>query len=157
MLRVMIIRYTQFQIGIEHIRLRVEGTHKRNKTSMRTHLIQVTPELEVIYDVGQSAQENHDMVDAAAPTDLWFHVTGRPSCHVIAHVPEEVLNMPSKARRAALRKITTQGAVLCKRFSKYVSEKRLSMDVARVSDVEKSSVPGSVVLAKAGEAQTVTI
>lgn len=124
---------------------------------MRTHLVKVTPELEVSYDVGQSAQENHNMIDAAAPTDLWFHVTGRPSCHVIAHVPEEVMCMPSKARRVALRKIITQGAVLCKRFSKYVSEKRLSLDVARVSDVEKSSVPGSVVLAKAGEAQTVII
>ena len=122
---------------------------------MRTQLVKVTPELEVSYDVGQSAQENHDMIDAAAPTDLWFHVTGRPSCHVIAHVPEEVLDMPSKARRVALRKITTQGAVLCKRFSKYVSEKRLSLDVARVSDVEKSSVPGSVVVN--GEAQTVII
>jgi len=122
---------------------------------MRTHLVQVTPDLEISYDVGQSAQENHDMIDAAAPTDLWFHVTGRPSCHVIAHVPEEVLDMPSKVRRAVLRKITTQGAVLCKRFSKYVSEKRLSLDVARVSGVEKSSVPGSVVVN--GESQTVII
>ncbi len=111
---------------------------------MRTHLIQVTPDLEVSYDVGQSAQENDDMLDAAEPTDLWFHVTGRPSCHVIAHVPEEVLEAPSKPRRAALRKIAKQGAVLCKRFSRYASEKRLSIDVARVADVEKTTVVGMV-------------
>ena len=122
---------------------------------MRSHVIKISPDLEVDYEVGQSAQENHDMIDAAASTDLWFHVTGRPSCHVIAHVPEEVLCMGSKARRVALRKITTQGAVLCKRFSKYASEKRLSLDVARVCDVEKSSVPGSVVVH--GDTQRVTI
>jgi predicted ribosome quality control (RQC) complex YloA/Tae2 family protein len=122
---------------------------------MRTHLIQVTPDLEVSYDVGQSAQENHDMIDAAEPTDLWFHVTGRPSCHVIAHVPDEVLESPSKPRRAALRKIMTQGAVLCKRFSKYASEKRLSMDVARVADLEKTDIPGTVIVG--GESQTVII
>ena len=111
---------------------------------MRTHLIQVTPDLEVSYDVGQSAQENHDMIDAAEPTDLWFHVTGRPSCHVIAHMPEEVLEAPSKPRRTALRKIAKQGAVLCKRFSRYASEKRLSIDVAHVADVEKTTVVGMV-------------
>jgi len=122
---------------------------------MRSHLIKISPELEVSYDVGQNAQENHDMIDASEPNDLWFHVSGRPSCHVIAHVPEEVLDMASKARRVALRKITTQGAVLCKRFSKYASEKRLSLDVARVSDVEKSSVPGSVVVK--GDPQAVIV
>lgn len=123
---------------------------------MRTHLIKISPELEVSYDVGQSAQENHDMIDAAEPSDIWFHVSDRPSCHVIAHVPEEVFQLESKARRVALRKISTQGAVLCKRFSKYASEKRLCLDVARVSHVEKSSVPGSVVVVN-GEAQKVIV
>lgn len=111
---------------------------------MRDHTIVISPSLIVDYEVGQTAQENHDIIDAAAPTDLWFHVTGRPSCHVIAHVPEEVFGLASKARRDALRKISKQGAVLCKRYSKYASEKNLSMDVVRVADVTKTAIPGSV-------------
>lgn len=122
---------------------------------MRTHTIQVTPDLEVVYEVGQNAQENHDLIDAADPADLWFHVTGRPSCHVIAHVPAKVHESPSKQRRAALRKIITQGAMLCKRFSKYASEKQLSMDVTSIANVTKTDVPGSVVVG--GDAHTVTV
>jgi predicted ribosome quality control (RQC) complex YloA/Tae2 family protein len=111
---------------------------------MRGHTVVISSELSVDFEVGQSAQENHDLLDASEPTDLWIHVTGRPSCHVIAHVPESVLSAPSKPRRSALRKIAKQGAVLCKRYSKYASEKRLSLDVAHVADVEKTGVVGMV-------------
>jgi predicted ribosome quality control (RQC) complex YloA/Tae2 family protein len=113
---------------------------------MRSHVVKISNGLNVVFDVGQNAQENHDLIDIAKPHDIWVHVKGRPSCHVIGHIPVEVIESASKVRRDTVRKIAKQGAVLCKRYSKYASEKHLAMDICRVSGIEKTSTRGEVVI-----------
>jgi predicted ribosome quality control (RQC) complex YloA/Tae2 family protein len=33
--------------------------------------------------IGKNASDNTNIVKNASPTDIWFHVYGKPSCHVI--------------------------------------------------------------------------
>jgi len=89
--------------------------------------------------VGQNAQENHDLIDAADEEDLWFHVSEHPSCHVIGKIPEGV-----DLDKSELKKIVKQGAIICKSFSKFKSDKNVKIDYTRVKNVTKLKTPGSV-------------
>ena len=89
--------------------------------------------------VGQNAQENHDLIDAADEEDLWFHVSEHPSCHVIGKIPEGV-----DLDKSELMKIVKQGAIICKSFSKFKSDKNVKIDYTRVKNVTKLKTPGSV-------------
>ena len=44
----------------------------------------------VQFYVGKNANQNSDIVRMAKDEDLWFHVEGHPSCHVIAIMPSDV-------------------------------------------------------------------
>jgi predicted ribosome quality control (RQC) complex YloA/Tae2 family protein len=96
---------------------------------------------DIVFKIGQNAQDNFDMIDSAEPTDLWFHIDGRASLHVIVSIPEGV-------NKKQLLRIVTQGAVVCKQFSKYASEKKVEIIYAKIQDVVKTNVVGSVTLTK---------
>jgi predicted ribosome quality control (RQC) complex YloA/Tae2 family protein len=93
--------------------------------------------LDVDFIVGQNATENHEIIDQADPEDLWFHITGQPSCHVIGKIPDDM-------DKQKLKKIAIQGAVLCKSFSKFKSEKNVKVDYTKIKYVTKLETPGSV-------------
>ena len=61
------------------------------------------------FKIGQNAQDNFDIIDESNPNDLWFHLYGESSCHVIAMIDPEV-----KLDKKQKRQIITQGALLCK-------------------------------------------
>jgi predicted ribosome quality control (RQC) complex YloA/Tae2 family protein len=96
---------------------------------------------DIEFIVGTTAQENHDIIDAADPSDLWFHVTEHPSCHVIGKI-SEIDGLDKKA----INKIAVQGAVICKEYSNMKSQKKLSIDYTTISCVTKLEKPGSVSL-----------
>lgn len=88
---------------------------------------------------GKNAQENHDLVDGAAEEDLWFHVSGHPSCHVIGKMPQDIgLN------KSDVTKIAKQGAIICKSFSKFKSDKNVKIEYTQVKNVTKLKVKGRV-------------
>lgn len=89
--------------------------------------------------VGQNAQENHDLIDAADQQDLWFHVSGHPSCHVIGKIPEDI-----ELDKSDIMKIVKQGAIICKSFSKFKSDKNVKIDYTLVKNVTKLKIQGSV-------------
>jgi len=89
--------------------------------------------------VGQNAQENHDLIDAADEEDLWFHVSEHPSCHVIGKIPDGV-----DIDKSDLMKVVKQGAVICKSFSKFKSDKNVKIDYTWIKNVTKLKTPGSV-------------
>lgn len=91
----------------------------------------------VQYFVGKNAKHNFELIDLAESHHLWFHVEGRPSCHV-------VVAFPSDLDRKSLRPIIKRGAVLCKQHSKYASEKNLVITYARICDVSKTDIMGTV-------------
>jgi predicted ribosome quality control (RQC) complex YloA/Tae2 family protein len=95
--------------------------------------------MSVEYFIGKNAKHNFELIDLAESHHIWFHVEGRPSCHVVA-----AIDQCSIQDRKALRQIIKRGAVLCKQRSKYASEKNLVITYARVSDVSKTDILGTV-------------
>lgn len=94
---------------------------------------------DVEYWIGESAQDNFNIIDEANVTDLWFHLgEGESSCHVIARIPPD---MPNKK---AIRQIVTQGALLCKENSRRKSAKNVAVIYTKVENIEKTQVVGSV-------------
>ncbi len=110
---------------------------------MKTVNINITSDIganiEITYVVGQNQHENHDLLDAAGPDDIWFHVDGISSAHVVARVPAGL----SRKERGKLIK---QGAVLCKSHThKVVSQKNTPIVYTTCRHVEKTTVPGQVI------------
>ena len=94
---------------------------------------------EVEYWIGESAQDNFNIIDEADANDLWFHLgDGESSCHVIARMPEDA---PDKK---GLRQIVIQGASLCKENSRRKSAKNVTIIYTRIENIEKTKVVGSV-------------
>ena len=91
------------------------------------------------YSIGGNAKENFELIDNAMPNDIWFHIDGLPSEHVIASIPEN-LDIDRKKRL----KIAKQGALLCKQHSKYASQKNVSIVYTEIQNVTKTEVLGQV-------------
>ena len=69
---------------------------------------------EIVYKIGENSKDNFVIIDNSLPTDLWFHIEGCSSCHVIASIPQDI-----KLDKKQLRQIIKQGALVCKENSKY--------------------------------------
>ena len=93
----------------------------------------------IAFRVGQSAQENFDLIDDALPRDLWFHVSQESSCHVVATLPQG-----NKYDKKQLHKIAVQGAVICKQHCRYKSEKDIRVIYTTISNVKKGNYVGTV-------------
>jgi len=93
----------------------------------------------ILYKIGTNAQENWDLIDESSEDDLWFHVDGLPSCHVVTSLPN-----PEKYNRNEIAYIAKQVAVLCKQYSKYASQKKLPIIYSKIKDIKKTDVLGSV-------------
>lgn len=104
---------------------------------MKTQVIFIPAlKCEITYSIGQNANDNDSIIDAAGPNDIWFHVNNKPSCHVIASIPDNI-------DRASVKYIVNQGVVLCKKHS-YPSEKKLPIMFTRVKNIQKTDIPGRV-------------
>jgi len=89
--------------------------------------------------VGENAADNDTLLDRADGGDLWFHVSGRPSCHVIAR-----LGLDREYTKKEIHKIAIQGGVICKQYSKYRSERAVPIVYTRREQVTKTGVVGKV-------------
>jgi predicted ribosome quality control (RQC) complex YloA/Tae2 family protein len=49
---------------------------------MKTELFSFNNTEYTIY-IGQNKTENWELIDAADSTDIWFHISNHPSCHII--------------------------------------------------------------------------
>jgi len=95
---------------------------------------------EIVFKIGGNAQENFDIIDSAEPDDVWFHISDKPSEHVVASIPMDIA-----IDKKQLHKIVTQGAVICKQFSKYNSDKNVPVVYTRIKDVLKTEKVGCVI------------
>ena len=94
---------------------------------------------EIQFVVGSDAQDNFNIIDAAEPTDMWFHLSGYSSCHVIAKIPQEIaLDKKQKLQ------IIKQGALICKQNSKHKSEPKVDVIYTAVSNITKTKIIGQV-------------
>lgn len=109
---------------------------------MKTVVINIAPNIDIPYVIGQNQAENHSLLDGADPADIWFHVDGASSAHVIARLGSLKPALDRKQRGKALK----QGAVLCKSHTaKVVSQKQTPIVYTECRHVEKTSVPGQVI------------
>lgn len=118
---------------------------------MKTSDIFIAPIKKTItFLIGESARDNEAVIDLAKGNDIWFHIDqGKSSAHVVACIPDDLDRKDKKY-------IIKQGAVLCKQVSKYKSEKCVPIIYARIKDVEKTNIPGTVVI-KEGQTGTLSI
>lgn len=93
---------------------------------------------DIEYIIGQNASENFKIIDDANESDIWFHIDGYPSCHVICRIPD---NLSKKD----LSKVIKRGALCCKEHSKYRTIKLVSVIYTYVENVKKTDVVGTVI------------
>ena len=103
----------------------------------------VSREVPVVYRVGKNAAGNDHLLTLASPDDIWFHVDGYPSGHVVLECAH-LVTAPGGLTRKQKHDLVVQGAVLCKRQSKQKSASRVPVLYAPVSRVRKTDVLGSV-------------
>ena len=85
--------------------------------------------------VGESAQENWDLIANSKQNDLWFHVDNNPSCHVVLTVIES--KYPHKS-------VINYCSALCKQGSKLNNNKNVTIIYTEIKNVKKADKIGSV-------------
>jgi predicted ribosome quality control (RQC) complex YloA/Tae2 family protein len=93
----------------------------------------------VEYKIGENAEDNFNIIDHSHGDDIWFHVQGASSTHVVASIYG--MNLDKKH----YRQIVTQGAVLCKQNSKYYAMSNLAIIYTTINNIEKSTPVGTVI------------
>lgn len=99
---------------------------------------------DIQFVIGKNAADNMKILDEAMMDDIWFHIDGSSSAHVIAKLPVD-MTLDKKQRL----RIVKQGAVICKEVSKYASQKNVKIVFASVNDVTPTQTLGTVVVSRA--------
>lgn len=92
--------------------------------------------VEYIIQIGQNNQDNFDIIDSANPSDIWFHVDGMPSCHVILKTDEKIRNIPHQVLKRC--------AYLCKINSKAKTLPKCEISFTTINNVTKTNIIGQV-------------
>jgi DNA phosphorothioation-dependent restriction protein DptG len=89
--------------------------------------------------IGQNAQDNWDIIMSSDKSDIWFHVSNNPSCHVILASDNENLKMIPKS-------VLHHCASLCKDGSKQKDCRSVSIIYTEIKNVliDKKGRIGSV-------------
>jgi predicted ribosome quality control (RQC) complex YloA/Tae2 family protein len=108
---------------------------------MKTFIFEDKTDNEPVIKVGESAQENWDLIDSSADDDIWLHLGSFSSSHVVIVCPTK--DRPSQA-------VIVFAANLCKAHSK---TKTFPAGVVKViyttiSNVKKAEAVGSVTTRK---------
>lgn len=92
----------------------------------------------ITYKIGQNQLEHFSIIDSSGQNDVWFHANGESSCHVVCNVPSEM-------KKEDMRYLIKQGALLCKQnTNKLKSQKNVEIIYAKIKDVTKTNIAGSV-------------
>lgn len=128
------------------------------KVDMKRVITKYIPSLQIslVYKIGISAKNNFEIIDQAHKNDIWFHLKGISSCHVIAclkNITYTTLDdaMPNcydltfnELNKKQKQQIIKQGALLCKQYSRMKSTKNVEIIYTKIEHVQKLDVIGSV-------------
>jgi len=128
------------------------------KVDMKRVVTRFIPSLKInlVYKIGGNAKNNFEIIDQSDPHDMWFHLKDVSSCHVIACLrnirfttrDDELPNFYDinfdTLDKKEKQQIITQGALLCKQYSKLKSAKNVNVIYTKIEDVYKTDVAGSV-------------
>ena len=132
------------------------------KVDMKRTLTRYIPSMNVniIYKIGRNAEDNFNLIDESDKNDLWFHINNKPSCHVIARLQNirfttQDNDLPNyydihfdTLENKQKQQIIKQGALICKQFSKFKSEKNVEVVYTKIENVVKTEIIGSVLASK---------
>lgn len=89
--------------------------------------------------IGKNKKENWQIIDNAIESDIWFHVSESPSCHVI------LKNMLSTLSAIPIQ-VIKRCAYLCKINSNSKYEKKSVIIYTSISNVKKTNNEGEVTI-----------
>jgi predicted ribosome quality control (RQC) complex YloA/Tae2 family protein len=94
--------------------------------------------------IGQNKTENWQLIDVAEKTDIWFHVEGASSCHVI------LVNLNGVKLRDMPRQVIKRCAYLCKINSSSLikSMAKCVVNYTPISEIVKTDIVGQVSVSK---------
>lgn len=93
---------------------------------------------QIYYHIGCNAKENWDLYNKAEPYDIWFHLKDDTSPYVIMEVRDEKI-IPYE--------MISEGAILCKRYSKYRNNnKKIKVIYCEVQYLKKGRSIGEVII-----------
>jgi len=129
-----------------------------SKVDMKRVVTKYIPSLKksIVYKIGSDAKNNFELIGEADKDDLWFHLKGTSSCHVIAclkNITYTTLDddMPNcydlnfdELETKQKQQIIKQGALLCKQYSRLKSMKNVEIIYTKIEHIEKLDVIGSV-------------
>jgi predicted ribosome quality control (RQC) complex YloA/Tae2 family protein len=93
---------------------------------------------EITFYIGTNQSENFDVIHKGKPDDLWFHADDISSCHVVAHIPHDIVNKE-------LHYIIKAGELLCKiNTNKLKKNKNVEFVYTKIKHVELTNIQGSV-------------
>lgn len=96
--------------------------------------------IEYIIYIGENEQDNFDIIDASSENDIWFHVDGMPSCHVILKTTDSIKKIPNQ--------VIKRCAYLCKINSKAKTLKQIGILYTTINNITKTETVGSVYVNK---------
>ena len=97
--------------------------------------------VEYIFEIGRDRHDNWALIDSAEPWDIWFHVDGAPSSHVVLKM--DVFAGDIRQIPAAVLK---RGAGLCKEHSSSKSMAKCAVIYTRIENLKKGREVGSVTI-----------
>jgi predicted ribosome quality control (RQC) complex YloA/Tae2 family protein len=93
------------------------------------------------FTIGKNAEDNTRLVLASEPHDVWFHVQGMTSAHLVYKNPDN-LSLDDLRSNGTIYRM----AVTLKQRSKYRKIPTLPMDYCYINDVTTTSTPGLVTI-----------
>lgn len=97
-------------------------------------------DLELIYWIGENAQDNWDIIDKANPKDIWFHLANEPSAHIILRLPEDIKNI----RKQLSKQTLLHCGMVCKQHSKFATAPKKKVVYTEILNISKGDKPGAV-------------
>ncbi len=88
--------------------------------------------------IGRCGKENDHLVKTSAKTDIWFHVDGAPSSHVILSHEGELNVIP--------KQVIKRCACLCKSHSSSKSKSKCGIVYTAIANVLPTEIEGRVVI-----------
>lgn len=92
--------------------------------------------IEYIINIGRDKYNNFELIDQSMDSDVWFHVDGEPSCHVILKNSGKLRDIP--------KQVIKRCAYLCKINSKAKTKKRTPIIYTQLKNVVKTEIVGQV-------------
>lgn len=97
--------------------------------------------VEYIFQIGRDRHDNWALIDSAEPWDIWFHVEGAPSSHVVLAMDDYTGDI-----RQIPMAVLKRGAGLCKEHSSSKSMAKCAVIYTRIENLKKGREVGSVMI-----------